>query len=98
MPEWLTAIMVGALISTVLATLGWLIVNKLNGIDAKQVELGKKLDRYEERQAKVEKDCITWEQFEHEFEKQVKPLKDITMKNEKAIVRLQTACEQRHKE
>lgn len=90
MPEWAAAILFGAVISSVLAIIGWLIVNKLNGIDAK-------LDRYEERQAKVEKDCITWEQLEHEFEQHVDPWKATVIKHDRAIVAIQVACEQRHK-
>lgn len=53
MPDWLSQLGFGA----ILAIIGWLIVNKLNGID-------KKLDRYEERQTKIEKDCVTWADHE----------------------------------
>ena len=89
MPEWIAPMGLGLLF----AALGWLIVNKLNCIDAKQTELGKKLDRYEERQAKVEKDCLTWEQFREEMG----PLKTNVAKHDKDILAIKVVCEQRHK-
>ena len=55
MPESLALLGLGSL----LAVLGWLITRKLDGID-------KKLDRMEERQAKVERDCVTWSDLEKE--------------------------------
>lgn len=86
MPEWVVQFVA----ATLVAALGWLIVNKLNRID-------RKLDRYEERQAKVEKDCVTWEQLEHKFEEHVKPLRTTVEKLDRAVVGLRVACEQRHK-
>lgn len=86
MPEWVVQFVA----ATLVAALGWLIVNKLNRID-------RKLDRYEERQAKVERDCVTWKQLEHEFEEHVKPLRTTVEKLDRAVVGLRVACEQRHK-
>jgi len=54
MPEWFVQIGLGGL----LAVLGWLITRKLDGIDSK-------LDRMEIRQAKIEKDCVTWSDLEN---------------------------------
>lgn len=86
MPEWGLQLIAG----TLLAALGWLIVNKLNRID-------RKLDRYEERQAQVEKDCLTWKQFEAEMGKQVDPLWQKTDRLGERLTIVETRCREQHK-
>ena len=81
MPDWLSQLGFGA----ILAIIGWLIVNKLNGID-------KKLDRYEERQAKVEKDCVTWD----DLNKELGPIKRKTDAHEVELATLKATCKAEH--
>ena len=82
MPEWAVQLIA----ATLVAALGWLIVNKLNRID-------RKLDRYEERQAKVERDCLTWEEFREEMG----PLKDTVQEQGKDLAEVKAHCQERHK-
>lgn len=82
MPEWA----VQFIAATLVAALGWLIVNKLNRID-------RKLDRYEERQVKVERDCLTWEEFREEMG----PLKATVQEQGKDLAEVKAHCQERHK-
>lgn len=77
--EWVAPLVASA----VVAAMGWLIVNKLNRIDTK-------LDRYEERQAKIEKDCVTWEDLES--------LRKTDIEHDRRITVVETRCAEHHKE
>ena len=79
--EWLLPIGMSAL----LACLGWLIVNKLNRIDAK-------LDRIEDRQGRTEKDCVTWEALDKELGPVRKKAENISDR----LLVVETQCKKQH--
>ena len=59
MPEWFAQVGFAAL----LAVLGWLISRKLDGIDKKLDRFDERMGKTDERQTKIEKDCVTWDEF-----------------------------------
>lgn len=77
MPEWFAPMG----LATLLGVLGWLISRKLDGMDSK-------LDKMNERQAVIEKDCVTWQDLEKERLR--------IAEHDRRITIIETTCKSEH--
>ena len=73
MPDWVVQGVFGVLLSII----GYLVVR-----------IDKKLDRIDERQSKIEKDCVTWS----DLEKERLRISD----HDRRITIVETTCQNRH--
>ena len=62
MPEWLATI----LVTTAVAAVGWMVNRGFNSILSAIQDLREDFKVMTERQAKIEKDCVTWTDLEKE--------------------------------
>lgn len=84
MPEWLAALLVAA----ALAVVGWVVRRGFESIHAALAELRADIKAIADKQARLDKDCVTWPELE-KVALQVSSL-------DRRITIIETTCKQEH--